>query len=49
MDLFVKILFIALFFAATIFIGFYCRKKATNSNDFVLGGRNVGPWLSAFA
>ena len=49
MDLFVKILFIVLFFAATIFIGFYCRKKAQNSNDFVLGGRNVGPWLSAFA
>ena len=49
MDLFIKILFILLFFAATIFIGFYCRKKATNSNDFVLGGRNVGPWLSAFA
>ena len=49
MDLFVKILFIAIFFVATIFIGFYCRKKASNSNDFVLGGRNVGPWLSAFA
>ncbi|MBR6071901.1 MAG: sodium:solute symporter [Acholeplasmatales bacterium] len=49
MDLFIKILFIVLFFAVTIFIGFYCRKKATNSNDFVLGGRNVGPWLSAFA
>ena len=49
MDLFIKILFIALFFIVTIFIGFYCRKKATNSNDFVLGGRNVGPWLSAFA
>ena len=49
MGLFIKILFIALFFAVTIFIGFYCRKKATNSNDFVLGGRNVGPWLSAFA
>ncbi len=49
MDLAIKILFIAIFFAATIFIGFYCRKKATNSNDFVLGGRNVGPWLSAFA
>ena len=44
-----KILFIVLFFAATIYIGFYCRKKARNSSDFVLGGRNVGPWLSAFA
>lgn len=49
MDLFIKILFIVIFFAVTFFIGWYCRKKAQNSNDFVLGGRNVGPWLSAFA
>ncbi len=49
MELFIKILFIALFFASTIYIGFHCRKKAQNSNDFVLGGRNVGPWLSAFS
>lgn len=49
MELFLKILLIVIFFIATIFIGFYCRKKATNSNDFLLGGRNVGPWLSAFA
>ena len=49
MELFIKILLIVLFFAATIYIGFYCRKKAANSNDFMLGGRNVGPWLSAFA
>ena len=49
MDLFVKILFIVIFFAVTFYIGFYCRKKAANSNDFVLGGRKVGPWLSAFA
>ena len=45
MDLFVKILFIVIFFAVTFYIGFYCRKKAANSN----GGRKVGPWLSAFA
>ena len=49
MDLFIKILFIVVFFAVTFYIGFYCRKKAANSNDFVLGGRKVGPWLSAFA
>ena len=49
MDMFVKILFIVIFFAVTFYIGFYCRKKAANSNDFVLGGRKVGPWLSAFA
>lgn len=49
MGLFIKILLIVLFFAATIYIGFYCRKKAQSSDDFVLGGRSVGPWLSAFS
>ena len=28
---------------------FWPRKHATNVNDFVLGGRSVGPWLTAFA
>lgn len=27
----------------------YCRKHATDVNGFVLGGRSVGPWLTAFA
>ena len=26
-----------------------CRKRATDVNGFVLGGRAVGPWLTAFA
>lgn len=30
-------------------VGIYSRKHATNVNDFVLGGRSVGPWLTAFA
>jgi len=30
-------------------VGLYARKHATNVNDFVLGGRSVGPWLTAFA
>lgn len=47
--MFIKILFIVLFFASTFYIGFYCRKKGQTSNDFALGNRNVGPWLSAFA
>ena len=38
-----------MFFAVTIFVGLYFRKRATNVNDFVLGGRAVGPWLSAFS
>ncbi|MDO4173264.1 MAG: sodium:solute symporter [Eubacteriales bacterium] len=27
----------------------YCRRHATDVNGFVLGGRSVGPWLTAFA
>ena len=30
-------------------IGLYCRKHATDVSGFVLGGRSVGPWLTAFA
>lgn len=30
-------------------VGIYARKHATNVGDFVLGGRSVGPWLTAFA
>lgn len=44
-----KILMMVAFFAVTAGIGVYSRKHATNVNDFVLGGRNVGPWMSAFA
>lgn len=44
-----KILMLILFFGVMIGVGFYSRKNATNVNDFVLGGRGVGPWLTAFA
>ena len=37
------------FFALMIGIGIYCRRSATNVDSFVLGGRSVGPWLTAFA
>lgn len=47
--MFEKILMIVLFFSITIVIGVVCRKKAASVGDFVLGGRNVGPWLTAFA
>lgn len=45
----IKILMLVLFFGSMIGIGFYCRKNATDVNGFVLGGRSVGPWLTAFA
>lgn len=45
----VKVLMLVVFFAVMVAVGLYCRKHATNVNGFVLGGRNVGPWLTAFA
>ena len=47
--MFIKIFLLLAFFAVTITVGLYFRKRATNVNDFVLGGRAVGPWLSAFS
>ena len=45
----IKILLLCIFFAVMIGIGLYCRKHATDVRGFVLGGRSVGPWLTAFA
>ncbi len=38
-----------LFFAIMIGVGLYCRKHAASVDGFILGGRSVGPWLTAFA
>ncbi len=45
----IKILLLVVFLAITVAIGFACRKTATDTQGFVLGGRSVGPWLTAFA
>ena len=47
--MFIQILMLVAFFSVTILVGLYCRRSATDVNSFVLGGRSVGPWLSAFA
>ena len=47
--MFIKILMLVIFFGIMIGVGFYSRKHATNVDGFVLGGRSVGPWLTAFA
>ncbi len=44
-----KIALLILYFGVLIAIGLYCRKHTTDVNGFVLGGRSVGPWLTAFA
>ena len=38
-----------LYILSVVGIGIYCRKKTSTVNDFVLGGRSVGPWFTAFA
>ena len=48
-DLALKIGMLLVFFGVMIYVGFYCRKHSTDVNGFVLGGRSVGPWLTAFA
>ncbi len=49
LDLAIKIILLVAFFGVMIGVGIYCRKNATDVNGFVLGGRSVGPWLTAFA
>ena len=44
-----KILLLVFFFAVMVAVGIYCRRTATNVQGFVLAGRNVGSWLTAFA
>ncbi len=44
-----KIILLTLFFAVMIGVGIYCRRTASDVQGVVLGGRNVGSWLTAFA
>lgn len=45
----VKLIMLIIFFGIMIGVGVVTRKHASSVNGFVLGGRNVGPWLTAFA
>ena len=45
----VKLGFLVVFFAIMVLVGIRSHKRVSNVNDFVLGGRQVGPWLTAFA
>ena len=44
-----KLALLLVFFAVMIAVGVYSRRLARDVNGFVLGGRSVGPWLTAFA
>ncbi len=45
----IKLVLLGVFVLVAIAVGVYCKKHAANVDGFILGGRNVGPWLSAFA
>ena len=45
----VKILLVIVFVAIAVGVGIYCRRSTSTVDGFVLGGRKVGPWMSAFA
>ena len=45
----VKILILVIFFLVMILVGVNAKKKVTGVDDFVLGGRKVGPWMAAFS
>lgn len=45
----IKILLVVLFMMISVGVGILCRRHTRDTMGFVLGGRTVGPWLSAFA
>jgi len=44
-----KYFFLVIFIVLMIAVGLYSRRKINNVNDFFLGGRQMGPWITAFA
>ena len=40
---------LALYIIIMIAIGFYTSKRTKSTDDFMLGGRKVGSWLTAFS
>ena len=47
--MFIKVFLTIIFLIIMVGVGVYSHKQAKSVDGFVLGGRNVGPWLTAFA
>lgn len=45
----IKLILLVIFFTVMVGVGIYSRRHVTSVDGFVLGGRSVGPWLTAFA
>ena len=44
-----KLCMVLIFIGVAVGVGIYCRRSTASVDGFVLGGRSVGPWMSAFA
>lgn len=44
-----KVFLLCLYVGAIIGVSIFSARKTSSLNDFVLGGRSIGPWMSAFA
>ena len=44
-----KIVLLAVYVIAMLGIGYWAMRRTKNVGDFFLGGRKIGPWMSAFA
>ncbi len=46
----VKVCMVLIFIGVAVGVGVYCRRSTKSANGFfVLGGRNMAQWMSAFA
>lgn len=45
----IKLILLVIFFGIMVGVGIFSRKHTRSVDGFVLGGRSVGPWLTAFA
>ena len=45
----IKVVLTIVFLVVMVGVGIYSRQQARSVDGFVLGGRSVGPWLTAFA
>ncbi|HHW70314.1 MAG TPA: sodium/proline symporter [Clostridiales bacterium] len=44
-----EFILLGIYFVILIAVGFYSMRRTSSLQDFFLGGRNIGPWMSAFA
>lgn len=47
--MFIKVAMVMLYVAVVVGLSIYTRKKTQTVDDFVVGNRSVGPWMSAFS